>query len=90
MGGKRPGAGRPKGAVSKVRLAQKAEIAKSGLTPLAYMLQVMRDENATQWRRDWAALQAAPYCHSKLASIEHTGKDGTPLQVNLVIYHNPA
>jgi hypothetical protein len=44
------------------------------LTPLAYMLQVLRDPNATIEQRQWAATQAAPFCHAKLASLDHTGE----------------
>lgn len=48
------------------------------LSPLTYMLRVMRDESALPARRDWAANAAAPYCHPKLASVEHkpAGEDG--------------
>jgi len=49
------------------------------MTPLDYMLKVMRDEeNPAEMRLD-AAHKAAPYVHPKLASVEHTGKDGGPM-----------
>lgn len=72
-GGKRDGAGRPAGALTtKTReIAQAAS--KSGLTPLEYMLNVLRDETADVKDRMWAAEKAAPYVHAKLASVEHTG-----------------
>ncbi|BAQ18328.1 hypothetical protein [Methyloceanibacter caenitepidi] len=80
-GGKRPGAGRKKGSVNKTTKAERAAIAASGLTPREYLLSVMRDENNSQAVRVDAAYKVAPYCHSKLASIEHTGKDGGPIEV---------
>jgi hypothetical protein len=44
----------------------------------------MRDAGADVSRRDDMAKAAAPYVHSKLASIEHGGKDGAPLIVEVV------
>lgn len=83
-GGKRDGAGRPAGAVTK-RTREVAEKAvKEGLTPLDYMLTVLRDENADKADRMWAAEKAAPYFHAKLASVEHSGKDGGPLVLEIV------
>jgi hypothetical protein len=43
---------------------------REGLTPLEYMLAVLRDENADPERRDEMAKAAAPYIHPRLASIE--------------------
>ena len=72
-GGKREGAGRPVGAVTQ-RSREVADLAaKEGLTPLEYMLDVLRDESADTKDRMWAAEKAAPYIHPKLANIEHSG-----------------
>lgn len=79
-GGKRPGAGRKRGAITKRTQEATAAILAGGLTPLEYMLGVMRDETAVVDRRDDMAKAAAPYVHPKLAAIEHTGKDGGPIQ----------
>jgi hypothetical protein len=38
------------------------------------MLEVMRDPNATQTRRDWMAKAAAPYCHAKLIEARPISK----------------
>jgi hypothetical protein len=83
-GGKREGAGRKEGsATAKTRdMADKA--ASEGLTPLEYMLEVLRDLMADKADRMWAAEKAAPYIHPKLANIEHTGKDGGPMVVEIV------
>jgi hypothetical protein len=80
-GGKREGAGRKAGSVTtKTReIADKA--AAEGLTPLDYMLKLLRDEDQPKEDRMWAAEKAAPYVHAKLASVEHKGEDGGPLQI---------
>lgn len=69
-GGARPGAGRPKGAPNKRTVAQAEAVAASGLTPLDFMLSVLRDEQRTREERMDAAKNAAPYCHARLQSIE--------------------
>lgn len=73
--GKKTG-GRSKGTPNKATSAKAAEIASSGLTPLDYMLSVMRDEQNPRDVRLDAANKAAPYVHPKLAAVEHSGKDG--------------
>lgn len=64
-GGKRTGAGRKAGVPNKLTQRQRNEIAASGLTPLEYMLDVMRDETASPTRRDEMAKAAAPFVHPK-------------------------
>ena len=83
MGGKRAGAGRKPGVPNKANAERQAEIAASGVTPLEYMLDVLRNPVADEKRRDWAAKEAAPYVHPKLAATELTGKGGGPIQVNI-------
>lgn len=69
-GGARPGAGRPKGAANK-RTREIADAAfEGGLTPLEYMLGVLRDEARSDQERFEAAKNAAPYMHPRLTSIE--------------------
>lgn len=46
-----------------------------GISPLDYMLSVIRDETATAERRDRMAIAAAPYCHPKIADITKGKKD---------------
>lgn len=41
-----------------------------GITPLEYMLKILRDETADPLRRDDMAKAAAPYVHPRLSSIE--------------------
>lgn len=70
--GKKTG-GRQRGTPNKASAAKAQEIAASGLTPLDFMLQVLRDESNTQDVRLDAASKAAPYVHPKLANIDHSG-----------------
>src|SRR5688572_9478176 len=80
LGGARPGAGRPKGAVSVKSQELTARIIESGITPLEYMLDRMRDTSADYSERNDMAKAAAPYVHPKLAAVEHSGPGGGPMQ----------
>lgn len=81
-GGARPGAGRKKGAATTKTREIANRAAESGITPLEYMLQVMRTEPSEHLDerellqaitlRFEAAKAAAPYIHPRLAAVEHT------------------
>lgn len=73
-GGKRPGAGRPKGARNKATVETIAQVKQTGLTPLDYMLSVMRDSSAPTPDRMEAAKSAAPYVHARLTSVDLKGE----------------
>ena len=73
--------GRPKGS----RNRDLAEVIAGGITPLEYMLQVVRDPAIEYRRRDQMAQAAAPYLHPRLASTELKGDAKNPLQHKLVI-----
>lgn len=76
--GKKTG-GRSKGTPNKASAAKAAEIEASGLTPLDYMLSIMRDEaNPRDMRLD-AAHKAAPFVHPKLTAIQHSGDQDNPI-----------
>ena len=47
--------------------------AGKGITPLEYMLKVMRNSKADQSRRDDMAKAAAPYVHPRLSAVDHSG-----------------
>ena len=75
-GGYRPGAGRPRGSKTLAKLAkvigserQAADVEvlarRSGLTPLEYMLAIMRDETQDPERRLRMAIAKAPFVHAK-------------------------
>lgn len=94
-GGKRPGAGRKKGVPNKRTAALQASVEAAGLTPLEFMLQIMRDEpspeldprdalQATAMRFE-AAKAAAPYIHPRLAAVEHTGPEGGAINHSLEV-----
>ncbi len=86
MRGSAPGerrGGRQKGTANKASIARQKAVADSGLTPLEYMLDVMRDTTVEGPRRDDMAKAAAPYIHPKLSAVEHGGKDGGPIQVTI-------
>ena len=77
--GKKTG-GRTKGTPNRATARREREIAKSGITPLEYMLKVMRNPKLDGARRDDMAKAAAPYVHPKLAAHQHTGANGGPIQ----------
>lgn len=86
-GGARPGAGRKPGAINKATAEARAKAEATGILPLDFMLNRMRDEEAPMADRMDMAKAAAPYIHAKLSSIEASGPDGGPLQV---IINKPA
>ena len=72
-GGRRPGAGRPKGSVNRLSASAIAKVTAEGITPLDYLMNLLRDENAPPEDRFKAACAAAPYVHPKLAAVEMSG-----------------
>jgi hypothetical protein len=65
--------GRVKGTRNKLDKTAKIAIVKqreAGLTPLEYMLAVLRDTQETKERRAWAATTAAPFIHPRLHAID--------------------
>ena len=62
--------GRQKGTPNKVTATKAAEVAASGLTPLDYLLSVMRNEENEQAARIDAAKAAAPYSHPRLSTVD--------------------
>jgi hypothetical protein len=87
MRGSKPGerrGGRKKGTPNRLTQEIRDRVAleaASGLTPLEYMLRVMRAEDTDERRRDAMAQAAAPYLHSRLATVENTGTDGDPVKI---------
>lgn len=80
VGGKREGAGRKPGARNRATIEQTKAVEASGLTPLEYMLSVMRDAAADEGKRLEAAKSAAPYVHSRLSSVELAGPGGSEIR----------
>lgn len=89
-GGYRPGAGRPR-KISDVEFSEDAPKTNGvpsdvvvlanieGMTPLEYMLMVMRDDAVDPVRRDRMAIAAAPFVHAKI----DTAKPGKKEQAKL-------
>ena len=57
-----------------------AAVEASGLTPLAYMISILVDDEQPPHIRMDAAKSAAPYVHAKLSSVEVAGKNGGPVE----------
>jgi hypothetical protein len=72
-GGFRKGAGRKPGAATKVNQAAREHALATGISPLDYMLGLLRDPDLPRADRFEAAKAAAPYVHARLAAIEHSG-----------------
>lgn len=80
-GGRRDGAGRPNGSKNKATQAREwlqdeaaRKTVEEGMMPLAFLLEVMRDEGQPQSLRMEAAKAAAPYCHSRLSQVTLDGE----------------
>lgn len=67
--------GRQKGVPNRATAAKQAEIAASGLTPLDFLLAVMRDEDKEVPARVDAAKAAAPYVHPKRVPVDGDGQE---------------
>ena len=85
-GGARKGAGRPRGAATKVTRKIADRESRKGITPLEVMLKAMREHHS---KKEWDAAaaiakDAAPYMHAKLASVQHSGPNGGPIQAQTV------
>jgi hypothetical protein len=84
--------GHKKGSIDKLK--REAEIAASGLTPLAYMLGIVRADTpagldasvaiAREALRFEAAKAAAPYCHPRLQAVTLGGDPENPIKVDSI------
>lgn len=93
-GGKRPGAGRKKGIPNKASIARQKKVALGGITPLDFMLDLMRKpipkdaDVAVQvemmGQRFEAAKAAAPYVHPRLSTVAHSGPGGGPIALEVL------
>ena len=80
-------AGRPKGHRSRIKVKpaqmQQASI-DSGLTPLDFALNMLRDVTADHKDRIWACTAALPYVHARLAHQTYSGPDGGNIVIEIV------
>lgn len=72
VGGAREGAGRPKGSLNRRSADALADALAEGITPVEFMLGIMRDENADTKDRMWAAEKTAPYLHPRPTPTDRT------------------
>jgi len=86
-GGKRPGAGRPKGSHDVKTRAVAAALAEQGITPLEVICEAMW-AHYQKGELDAAASlakDAAPYMHARLSAVQVGNPDGTsPVLISLV------
>lgn len=78
-GGKRKGAGRKKGSMAVRTQEILKAIGDEGVTPLEYMLGVLRDPEQPHSERFRAAIEAAPFMHPRLAAVQHSGDRENPV-----------
>ena len=81
-GGPRPNSGRKAGTKNIKTKVIAERCAQEGITPLEYMLNVMRDPTQEFDTRMDSAKSCAPYMHPKLASVEQK----VEAEVNGTIY----
>ena len=79
-GGARPGAGRPKGGANRINDEARKAALVGGISPLDYLLSVMRDEELPRDERVDAAKAAAPYLHARLNATTISGDQDKPLR----------
>ena len=65
-GGKRENAGRKPGALTRYKKEVAEKVADEGITPLEFLVSVVRDKKAKKRDRVDAAKAAAPYCHKRM------------------------
>ena len=85
-GGKRKGAGRPKGVEAGTKAERlAASLGQGQTTPLKYMLNMLNNPQVSIEKKMWAAKEAAPFVHSKRASVNTTisGDDDKPIAVTI-------
>ena len=82
-GGRRLGAGRKVGSATKRTRAIANAAAESGLTPLDFMLERMRDPCEDDRVRREMAVAAAPYLHPRLAATTIRADINTPLMLGI-------
>lgn len=85
-GGSKPGerrGGRQKGTPNKKTQEKINAIVNSGLTPLDYMLSVLRDESLPDDMRLQAARDSAPYVHPRLSATNMNLKSSSGLNLSI-------
>lgn len=69
-GGARSGAGRKPGQSTAMNEEARKAALSNGISPLEFLLSVMRDAQADESKRIDAAKAAAPYVHARLSNVD--------------------
>ncbi len=78
------GRGRPAGRINRATELQARAVLASGLSPMSFLLSVMRDDNQKLDRRIGAATALLPYLYKKQPmAIDLEAKGGMILQIDL-------
>ncbi len=82
-GGKRAGAGRPRGSATKKTRAVADAAAAAGVTPLEVMLDAMRRLHKARKYTAAASVarDCAPYVHPRLSAVTHRGDAQAPIRL---------
>jgi hypothetical protein len=80
-GGARPGAGRKPGYTTKKTREIADRAASEGITPLEFMLSILRNEDKPDAERFEAAKHAAPYIHPRLSTIDASVQGGLRIEI---------
>jgi hypothetical protein len=87
--GRKTGGGSRAGRPNKATAKRQAEISASGLTPLDYMLKVLRNPKRPHAERMAAAVAAAPYVHPRLASTQASVSGALALEQLILASYEP-
>lgn len=82
--GKKTG-GRRKGTPNKGVIKPYKQPPPEGMSPLDYLLSVMRSQTHPTDLRVGAAKAAAPYMHRALKAMELSGPDGGPIETKVLL-----
>ena len=63
-----------KGSLPKTAAPVAERVPTEAMSPLDFMLSMLRDPEASIADRKWAAEKAAPYLHPRLQTVEHGGE----------------
>lgn len=75
-GGKRPNSGRRRGSANRINAQAREKAMSGGISPLDYLLSVMRNRREPKRMRMDAAKAALPFVHARLAVTESVAGTG--------------
>ena len=69
---------------TEARLAMAQEAVATGVSPLDFLLAIMRDPTQDLAAHLDPAKGAAPYLHPRLAAVEHSGNQDKPVAITIL------